>query len=211
MALDVLIDLVRIGVDRDDGTILGTVKPALRVTITLDDLTRAIDTAGHEHPDGDTGVAWLEGGSEPLPAATARRILCDTGALPIILGGTSEPLDLGRTRRLFTSAQRVALANRDGGCRWPGCDRPPSWCEAHHTNPYSTAGTTDIANGVLLCRRHHLLLHNNGWRIKHTPNPGQLHLIPPASIDPTQRPRPMPTKLPHWLQPSDQVKEDLRL
>jgi hypothetical protein len=199
MALDVLIDLVRIGVDRDDGTILGSNKPALRVTIPFADLTRAVDILGHEHPETDTGVAWLEGSSEPLSAATARRLLCDTGALPIILGGAGEPLDLGRTRRLFTGAQRVALANRDGGCRWPGCDRPPSWCEAHHTNPYSTGGTTNLTNGVLLCRRHHLLLHNNGWRIEHAPKPGELQLVPPASVDPTRKPRPMPTKLPRWL------------
>jgi hypothetical protein len=198
MALDVLVDLVRIGVDRDDGTILGSVKPALRVTIPFADLTRAVDTFGHEHPETDTGVAWLEGSSEPFSAATARRLLCDTGALPIILGGAGEPLDLGRTRRLFSPVQRVALANRDGGCRWPGCDRQPSWCEAHHTNPYSTGGTTDLTNGVLLCRRHHLLLHNHGWRIEHTPSK-ELQLIPPASIDPTRKPRPMPTKLPPWL------------
>jgi hypothetical protein len=203
MALDVLVDLVRIGVDRDDGAILGSSKPALRVTISLDDLTRAVDAFGHEHPDTDTGVGWLEGSSEPFSAATARRVLCDAGALPIVLGGASEPLDLGRTRRLFTTAQRVALTNRDGGCRWPECDRPPSWCEAHHINPYSTGGKTDLAQGVLLCRRHHLLLHNNGWRIQHPPNPGELLLTPPRSIDPARRPRPMPTKHPHWLKPAD--------
>jgi hypothetical protein len=200
MALDVLVDLVRIGVDRDDGSILGSVKPALRVTISLDDLTRAVDTFGHEHPEADTGVAWLEGSSEPFSAATARRILCDRGVLPIVLGGASEPLDLGRTRRLFTGAQRVALANRDGGCRWPECDRRPLWCEAHHIDPYSTGGTTDLAKGALLCRRHHLLLHSNGWRIEQAPSPKELQLIPPASVDPTRKPRPMPTKLPRWLQ-----------
>jgi hypothetical protein len=202
MALDVLVDLVRVGVDRDDGAILGSSKPALRVTISLDDLTRAVDAFGHEHPDTDTGVAWLEGSTEPLSAATARRLLCDAGALPIVLGGGSELLDLGRTRRLFTAAQRVALANRDGGCRWPECDRPPAWCEAHHINPYSTGGKTDLSNGVLLCRRHHLLLHNNGWRIDQAPSPGELLLIPPGTVDPARQPRPMPTKLPRRLKPA---------
>jgi hypothetical protein len=199
IALDVLIDLLRIGIDRDDGTILGTNKPALRVTIPLDDLTRAVDEHGHEHPHADTGVAWLEGCSEPLSAATARRILCDAGALPMVLGGASEPLDLGRTRRLFSAAQRVALANRDGGCRWPDCDRPPSWAEAHHINPWNSNGKTDIMDGVLLCRRHHLLLHNHGWRIDRTAAPGNFPLVPPATTDPAQRPRSMPPKLPHWL------------
>lgn len=203
LALDVLIDLLRIGVDRDDGRILGSVKPALRVTISLDDLVRAVDMHadryGLEHPEGDTGVAWLEGCSQPVSAATARRILCDAGALPIVLGGNGEPLDLGHSKRFFSYPQRVALANRDGGCRWPGCDRPPSWTEAHHLHPWSTGGKTDLAEGMLLCRRHHLLLHNNGWRIDRAPTAGEFLLTPPATVDPHQTPRPMPAKLPPWL------------
>ncbi len=197
MALDALTELVRIGVDRDDGSILGSIKPGLRVTISFDDLTRAIDERGHEHPQTDTGVAWLEGCSEPMPASTARRILCDQGALPIVLGGASEVLDLGRTRRLFSRAQRVALAGKFGGCMFGGCDRPASWCEAHHIDPYDPGGPTDLDNGILLCRRHHMLLHDHGWRIERTGD--GYALIPPASVDPERTPRPMPNKLPPWL------------
>lgn len=201
IALDTLTDLVRVGVDRDDGTILGSIKPALRVTIDVNDLTRAVDALGVEHPDTDTGVAWLEGCSEALSAATARRVLCDAGALPIVLNGCSQPLDLGSPRRLFSGPQRIALAVRDGGCRVDGCDRPPSWCEAHHIDPHGGGGPTDIDNGVLLCRRHHLLFHDHGWQIIRTDQPGELLLVPPPSIDPTRTPLPMPSKRPRWLKP----------
>ncbi|HEY0259026.1 MAG TPA: DUF222 domain-containing protein [Lacisediminihabitans sp.] len=197
LALDILVDLVRLGVERDDGRILGSTRPALRVTIAYEDLIRGVGDEDDETPE--TGIAWLEGSMEPLSAATARRILCDAGALPVVLSGAGLPLDLGRTRRLFTTAQRVALANRDGGCRWPGCDRPPSWCEAHHVLPCSSGGRTDVDNGLLLCRRHHLLLHNYGWRIERRSPAEEFVLVPPASVDVTRTPRPMPSKLPPWL------------
>ncbi|WP_345761064.1 HNH endonuclease signature motif containing protein [Diaminobutyricibacter sp. McL0608] len=111
-----------------------------------------------------------------------------------MFGGASEVLDVGRARRLFTGSQRVALAERDGGCRWPGCDRPPSWTEAHHIDPWAAGGRTDLDDGVLLCRHHHLLLHNNGWRVVRARDPGQFALIPPRELDAQQRPRPMPTR-----------------
>lgn len=207
LALDTLVDLVRIGVDRDDGRILGSTKPGVRVTISLVDLLAGVDELGREHPERDTGVAWLEGCTTPLTPATARRILCDVGALPIVLGGAHEPLELGRTRRLFSGAQRTALADRDGGCRWPGCDRPTSWSEAHHLTPFGKGGTTDLENGILLCRRHHLLLHNDGWWIERAAEVG-FRLIPPTAVDPARAPRPMPTKRPGWVRgepPTDPI------
>lgn len=199
LALDTLVDLVRIGIDRDDGRILGSTKPGLRVTISAEDLMAGIDELGREHPERDTGVAWLEGCATPLTPAMARRILCEAGAMPIVLNGAHEPLELGRTRRLFSGAQRTALADRDGGCRWPQCDRPPLWSEAHHINPFGKGGLTDLDNGILLCRRHHLLLHNDGWCIERTPAAGGFQLIPPARADPTRTPQPMPTKRPGWV------------
>jgi hypothetical protein len=209
MALDVLIDLLRIGGDHDDGTILGGTKPAVRVTVSYADLMSALDEHGRENSDsdgtgdsggaGDSGIAWIEGYDVPVSAGTARRYLCNSGALPIVLGGSSEPLDLGVARRLFSTPQRVALANRDGGCRFGDCDRPPSWCEAHHVDPYSTGGPTDVSNGILLCRKHHLALHNHGWRIDRAGPPGEFMLIPPASVDPERRPIPMRKKHQAWL------------
>ncbi len=205
IALDVLVELLRIGVACDDGVLLGGVKPAVRVTIPLKELTKGIDSSGRPIASADQGVGWIEGVDEPVSASTARRYLCDVGALPIVLGGEGEPLDVGRTRRLFSPAQRIALANRDGGCRWPSCDRPPSWCEAHHINPFNDQragrppGRTDIREGMLLCRRHHLLLHNHGWWIERTGPPNMFRLIPPVSVDALQTPRAMRSKRPEWL------------
>lgn len=105
-----------------------------------------------------------------------------------------QAVDMGREQRLFTRAQRVALAARDGGCRIPGCDRPPSWCEAHHIVEWSRGGRTDLRDGILLCRHHHLLVHDNGWRIERDHD--RYHLIPPAREDPLRRRIAMPTKNP---------------
>ncbi len=192
LTLDAVVGMIRIAGDADDGRVFGANRPAVRVSITLDDLLR------HIGPQNDgassSGIAFLESSAEPMSAATARRYACDAGVLPVVFGGPSEILDVGRTRRLFTGPQRVALAERDGGCRWPGCDRPPSWTEAHHITPWLAGGRTGLDNGILLCRHHHLLLHNNGWTIARGREPGQFDLSPPGDIDPTHEPRTMPPK-----------------
>jgi Domain of unknown function (DUF222) len=194
IALDVIIELVRLGSDRDTGTLLGATKPGVRVTIAYEDLIKGLEGQPISAPGGGGNAAWLEGHPEPLSAATARRLLCENGALPIVLGGDSIPLDVGRTRRLFNGAQRVALAVRDGGCRWPGCDRPPSWSEAHHIDPFALGGATDLADGILLCRRHHLILHNNGWQIRR--DDARYWLRPPPRLDRNTEAIEMPSKSP---------------
>ena len=73
---------------------------------------------------------------------------------------------LGRTQRLFSSHQRRLLALRDGGCRFPGCSRPPAHTDAHHVHPWSAGGATDVGNAILLCRFHHRLVHEGGWRVR---------------------------------------------
>ena len=73
------------------------------------------------------------------------------------------PLDLGRGERRATRAQRRALARRDGGCTFPGCDAPVAWCDAHHVVHWDDGGSTDLANLALLCRRHHGVTHRTGW------------------------------------------------
>src|SRR5690606_28264381 len=92
--------------------------------------------------------------------------ICDSGTAPISVDARGNPLNVGREQRLFTSKQRTALALRDGGCRWHGCDRPASYCESHHIDHYSEGGRTDIDRGILLCRFHHMALHNGGSWIK---------------------------------------------
>ena len=109
---------------------------------------------------------WIEGTLDPVSIETIGRNLCDTGHIPVLFDDDGQCLNVGHAQRHFTARQRTALALRDGGCMFPSCDRPPSWCEAHHVRHWERDnGPTDIDNGILLCRRHHLLLHDNHWEI----------------------------------------------
>jgi Domain of unknown function (DUF222) len=101
--------------------------------------------------------------STPITAGEARRLACAAGILPAVLDGRSQPLDLGRTRRLFTPAQRKALAIRDHECRAEGCDTPAAKSKAHHAKPWGTGGRTDLADGVLLCSFHHHRAHDTRY------------------------------------------------
>ncbi len=98
-----------------------------------------------------------------LDAGTLRRLACDSDIIPLVLGGASQPLDVGRTRRLATPAQRAALTVRDRGCTFPGCDRPPGWCIAHHFTHWLQGGPTTMENLGLLCERHHVIVHRDGY------------------------------------------------
>ncbi|UYN82603.1 MAG: DUF222 domain-containing protein [Microcella sp.] len=171
-ASDAFLDLLRAGADADSSALLSSGAPSVRIVVTARDLLEG------------SGSAHIEGQTDPVSLPTARRMLCDGTQAPILIATTGQPLDVGRTQRFFTPRQRVALAARDGGCRWSGCDRPPSWCEAHHIQPWEAEnGRTDVADGVLLCRHHHLLVHNNGWRIERHRGPDGLdeyRAIPPA-------------------------------
>jgi hypothetical protein len=97
---------------------------------------------------------------------TARRILCDASVSRVVTDGESLPLDVGRAVRTATRAQRIALAVRDEGCRAPGCDRPPHWCDAHHIEHWVDGGPTDLTNQVLLCRHHHTQVHDGTFTIR---------------------------------------------
>ena len=99
--------------------------------------------------------------------------------LPSTLGGApTQPLEVGRTARVIQPAQRSALAVRDGGCVFPDCARPLSWCEAHHLRHWLHGGPTDLANLALLCRAHHRAVHEGGWRLTRGPD-GRLIATPP--------------------------------
>lgn len=182
LASDGLLQLVTIAVGTDPSQIIGRAQPAVRVLVAVDALA---DRNGH---------GWIEGHSDPVSIETVERIACTSGAVPIIFDQHGQAIDVGREQRLFTRRQRVALATRDGGCRWPGCERPPAWTEAHHVEHWKRdQGATDLANGILLCRHHHLLLHDNHWEITRE-SESRYWLIPPPEIDPTRVPRPMPHK-----------------
>lgn len=117
---------------------------------------------------GQLRAATLATGTR-ISAGQARQLACRVGLLPAVLDGASRVLDLGRTQRLFSPAQRIALAMRDGGCVFPGCDRPPAWCEAHHLRPWSDGGPTDLSHGALLCPFHHHVVHDHGWQLRLDP------------------------------------------
>src|SRR3712207_9566763 len=99
----------------------------------------------------------MEDTGEAVSTGSVGGAVCTGGTVPVILNDDGKCVNVGRKQRLFTPRQRTGLAVRDGGCLWPGCDRPPSWCEAHHINQWQRdQGRTDIADGVLLCKHHHL-------------------------------------------------------
>ena len=182
IALDALVDLVTLGVAGDSAHIVGAHKPTVRLHVTARDLDRR------------AGAARFEGQTASVSIATAERHLCATGFVPILFDKDGEQvMNVGRDERLFTSRQRIGLAARDGGCRFPDCDRPPSWTEAHHINEWDRDhGRTDIADGVLLCRHHHMLVHNNGWQVTRTG--ADYFVVPPRTIDAEQQPIPAPAK-----------------
>ncbi len=106
----------------------------------------------------------------PIAQATALRLACDASVFRTVMAGRSEVLDLGRSTRVVSRAQRRALRLRDRGCGFPGCDRPDEWCDAHHIWHWATGGPTDLVNLMLLCRRHHVMVHEGGWKLARGPN-----------------------------------------
>jgi hypothetical protein len=153
LASDAFTELLRASATIDRSVLLGGDEPAVRVLVRVADLASG----------GPTGHGVLESG-EAVGMATVARLACG-GSEPILFSDDGRALTLGRTQRLFNRRQRRALAARDGGCMWPGCERPPSWTEAHHIRPWAQGGRTDVDDGVLLCRHHHLRLHDEGWRV----------------------------------------------
>ena len=125
----------------------------VQVTTTLETL-RGLPGA----PAGD-----LE--SLPIAAKTVERMTCDCTLTRVLLGADSVVIDVGRGKRLVTGPPRRALNARDQHCRWPGCDRPASWCTPHHLQHWAQGGTSNLANQLLLCSRHHWLVHEGGWQI----------------------------------------------
>jgi hypothetical protein len=133
-------------------------------------------------------VGTLDDGGR-ISAEAARRLACDAGILPAVLDGRGQVLDLGRQRRLFTGPVRRALVLRDRGCAFPGCDRPPRWCDGHHILHWADGGVTDLTNSVLLCGFHHRAVHHTDWRVRINQADGLPEFLAPVLLDPAQRPR----------------------
>ena len=165
LALDALVELVDVAVRSRDH--IGHRRPDVRILVTQRDLNSGI------------GAGRIEGQTASVSIDTVTRHGCDGGYVPILFDDDGQALNLGRSQRLHSARQRVAIAARDGGCLAPGCDRPPGWCEVHHITEFSRGGRTDLADGVLLCRYHHLLVHNNRWRIER--RDGRYWMVPPLT------------------------------
>ena len=151
-------------------------RPHMFVTTTLETLQRTTGCA----------LGSLEGGYS-ISSSALRRIACDTNVIPVVLGSAGQPLDIGRATRIVPQGLRRALILRDGGCAFPGCDRPPLWCDAHHVDHWADGGKTELCNLALLCGHHHDRVHRDGWTIVMID--GRPWFIPPAWLDPEQRPR----------------------
>lgn len=114
---------------------------------------------------GRIGSASLAFGG-PINADAARRIACDAQLIPVVLGARSEPLDIGRSSHTVPTAIRRAVIVRDVGCAFPGCSVPARWCDIHHIRHWADGGPSCLDNCVLLCGRHHRLVHHSSWRIE---------------------------------------------
>ncbi len=180
---DALLDLTRIALSTGLLPAQGGARPAVTVTVALETLQDALA--------GTTpGVATLEWGGLPLSAEAARLLACDARVIPVVLGGPGQPLDVGRERRLVTTAQRRALVVRDGGCSFPGCGAPAGWTDAHHITHWAHGGDTRLTNLALLCGPHHRLIHHTRWSLRIDPTTGHPEFLPPHHADPHQHWRP---------------------
>jgi hypothetical protein len=143
-------------------------------------VTRQPATNGNGDGGGaGNGGAGNGGAGNGGAGGLAARLQAAIRLLPPVLGGApTQPLEVGRTSRTVSPAQRNALVVRDGGCAFPGCDRPQGWCEAHHLRHWAHGGPTDLGNLALLCWAHHRAVHEGGWRLRRDPD-GRLTAIPP--------------------------------
>ena len=158
------------------------------------DRPRVVVTLDHDRLLQGCLRAGLLASGEPLTAGELRRLACDAEVLPVVLGGGSEPLDVGRSQRLVTPALRVALTLRDRGCVFPGCDAPATACHAHHLVPWWAGGPTALTNLVLVCPHHHNLVEpardgppGERWEVVLAAD-GIPEVWPPYRVDPERRP-----------------------
>lgn len=144
---DAFVALISAGARITDAT-SEKVGAAARVTVTipLATLTKGIGSA-------TTALG------DVLDPGAARRLACDAEIIPVVLGSQSEPLDVGRSDRVASRGLRVAVSERDHGCTFPGCDRPPQFCEVHHVVPWAAGGDTSLLNSAMLCTTHHQIVH----------------------------------------------------
>jgi uncharacterized protein DUF222 len=172
---DALVEALRLAASSGDLPSEGGERPSVVVTMPLETLRGQLASA-------------LLGDISLIPPWMARRLACDCGVIPAVLGSASEPLDLGRKTRTVPTALRRALVLRDCGCAFPGCTITARWCDGHHIRHWAEGGPTCLENMALLCGNHHDLIHRSTWIVRMSDH-GQPEFIPPRFIDPQQRPR----------------------
>ena len=153
---DALGEICRQWLDLAERPLVSGERPHVVVTIDIASLERR---AGRRLDLEDVGR---------IDGETARRLACDATVSRVITDSSSQPLDVGRKTKVVPPALRRAVAVRDGGCAFPGCDRHSSWCDAHHIRHWADGGSTSLANLVLLCRRHHRLVHHRRFSVDMT-------------------------------------------
>lgn len=171
---DAFCEIINLAARADHHRISGGERVQLTVTVDYDNLRQGI------------GTARLDNG-EHIPMNQVRKIACDSGLIPMLLGSRFQIHDVGRKTRTINAGLRRMLVARDQGCAFPGCTRPPKHCEAHHVQHWSNGGATNLSNLTLLCLRHHNLVHHSAWKIQMANGIPLFH--PPGYIDPARRPR----------------------
>lgn len=167
---DALVELAAHNLDAALVPRLGGQRPHLQVTTSLETL---IGT-----PGAPAGMLEHAG---PIATPTVQRLACDASVTRVLLGSDSAVIDVGRARRLPSGPTRRALHARHGGCAWPGCDRPASWSAAHHLVHWARGGATNLDNLVLICHRHHWLVHEGGWKLVRGGD-GQMMSVAPVPV-----------------------------
>jgi hypothetical protein len=153
---DALGELARFYLDRPERPIVAGERPHLTVTV---------DVATLEGKAAPKGRSELDHAGAVHPELS-RRLACDASVMRVVMAGPSEPIDLGRRTPVIPSHLRRAVMLRDGRCQFPGCKRPPVWCDVHHVRHWADGGSTSLCNLILLCRSHHRLVHEGGFGLE---------------------------------------------
>jgi hypothetical protein len=154
----------------------GKQKVALQVTSSVETLLGLIGAPGAENEF-----------SLPISSKTVERWACDC-SLTRVLMQDSVVVDVGRAERTIKGPRRRALVARDQHCRWPGCERPASWCDGHHVVHWLHGGGGEIENQILLCHRHHWLAHEGNWQLVKTDSGEVMAIAPTIMFAPPRGP-----------------------
>jgi hypothetical protein len=173
---DAMADICRFFLDHQTSRLGGRHRPHVNTIVDLDKRAAGDPTAGRT-VDGIT-----------LTPETISRLLCDCGVHRVVTKGPSTILDYGSTTQTIPAPVFSSLVVRDGHCRWPGCDRPSTWCDGHHIWHWEDGGPTRLDNLVLLCRRHHTRVHKRGWHIKLLPDATVEVTSPDGTVETTRPP-----------------------